>query len=90
MKNNEFDNNLLNLVEADQDVTITQSVGQIKIIKMDFNDIRIFDSLNPALKSSYFQVQINNKSKFIHKQMVWWLLTDKASPLSADRLLDFY
>ena len=54
---------------------------------MNFTGMRIFDSINPALKDSYFQVQINNKPKFLHKQTTYWLLTDKASRLSADRLL---
>ena len=65
---------------------MTQSVNEIKTEKINFTGTRIFDSINPALKNSYFQVQINNKTKFIHKQTACWLLTDKASRLSADRL----
>ena len=65
---------------------MTQSVDEIKTEKVNFTGMHIFDSLNPALKNSYFQVQINNKTKFIHKQTTCWLLTDKASRLSADRL----
>ncbi|CAF3996865.1 unnamed protein product, partial [Rotaria sp. Silwood1] len=86
MEGNEVNNDLFNLNEEDQDVTNIQNVDEIKINKMNFNGIRIFDSINPALKSSHFQVQINNKPKFIHKQTACWLLTDKASRLSADRL----
>ena len=65
---------------------MTQSVDEIKTEKINFTGTRIVDSINPALKNSYFQVQINNKTKFIHKQTACWLLTDKASRLSADRL----
>ena len=65
---------------------MTQSVDEIKTKKVNFTGMRIFDSINPALKNSYFQVQINNKTKSIHKQTACWLLTDKASRLSADRL----
>jgi len=67
-------------------VAMTQSVDEIKTEKINFTGTRISDSINPALKNSYFQVQINNKTKFIHKQTACWLLTDKASRLSADRL----
>ena len=64
---------------------MTQSVDEIKTEKINFTGMRIFDSINPTLKNSYFQVQINNKTKFIRKQTACWLLTDKASRLSADR-----
>ncbi|CAF3047779.1 unnamed protein product [Rotaria sp. Silwood2] len=86
MEGNEVNNDLINLNGEDQDVTNIQNVDEIKINKMNFKGIRIFDSINPALKSSYFQVQINSKRKFIHKQTACWLLTDKASRLSADKL----
>ncbi|CAF3030983.1 unnamed protein product, partial [Rotaria sp. Silwood2] len=43
MKGNEVDNDLFNLNEEDQDVTIRQNVDKIEINKMDFNGIRIFD-----------------------------------------------
>ena len=65
---------------------MTQSVDEIKTKKVNFTGMRIFDSINPALKNSCFQVQINNKTKSIRKQTACWLLTDKASRLSADRL----
>ena len=65
---------------------MTQSVDEIKTETINFTGTRIVDSINPALKNSYFQVQINTKTKFIHKQTACWLLTDKASRLSADRL----
>ena len=65
---------------------MTQSVDEIKTEKINFTGTRIFDSINPALKNSYFQVQINNKTKFIHKQTACWLSTGKTNRLSADRL----
>ena len=65
---------------------MTQSVDEIKTEKINFTGTRISDSINPALKNSYFQVQINNKTKLLHKETACWLLTGKASRLSADRL----
>ena len=65
---------------------MTQSVDEIKTEKINFTGTRIFYSTNAASKNSYFQVQINNKTKFIHKQTAGCLLADKASRLSADRL----
>lgn len=44
----------------------------------------IFDTINPVLKNWYFQIQIDNKIKFMHKQTACSLLTDKVSRLSAD------
>ncbi|CAF4867134.1 unnamed protein product [Rotaria sp. Silwood1] len=86
MESNEFNSDLINVDEEDKDAATTQSVDEIKTEKINFTGMRIFDSINPAMKNSYFQVQINNKTKFIHKQTACWLLTDKASRLSADRL----
>ncbi|CAF2958662.1 unnamed protein product [Rotaria sp. Silwood2] len=86
MESNEFNSDLINVDEEDKDAATTQSVDEIKTEKINFTGMRIFDSINPAMKNSYFQVQINNKIKFIHKQTACWLLTDKASRLSADRL----
>ncbi|CAF1614234.1 unnamed protein product [Rotaria sp. Silwood1] len=86
MESNEFNSDLINVDEEDKDAATTQSVDESKTEKINFTGMRIFDSINPAMKNSYFQVQINNKTKFIHKQTACWLLTDKASRLSADRL----
>ncbi|CAF3853036.1 unnamed protein product, partial [Rotaria sordida] len=52
MQGNEVDNDLFNLDEKDQDMAIKQSIDEININKMHFNGIRIFDSINPVLKSS--------------------------------------
>jgi hypothetical protein len=54
--------------EEYQDVIIAPSADEIRINDMTFNGMRIFDTINPGLKSSYFQVQINSKIKFMHKQ----------------------
>ncbi|CAF1230955.1 unnamed protein product [Rotaria sp. Silwood1] len=86
MESNEFDSDLINVDEEDKDAAMTQNFDEIKTEKINFTGIRIFDSINPGMKNSYFQVQINNKTKFIHKQTACWLLTDKVSRLSADRL----
>jgi hypothetical protein len=33
------------------------------------------NQINPKLKDSYFEVIINDKVKFIHKQTAGWVLT---------------
>ncbi|CAF5117999.1 unnamed protein product, partial [Rotaria sp. Silwood1] len=83
MESNEFDSDLINVDKEDKDAAMTQNFDEIKTEKINFTGIRMFDSINPAMKNSYFQVQINNKTKFIHKQTACWLLTDKVSRLSA-------
>ncbi|CAF1414720.1 unnamed protein product [Rotaria sp. Silwood1] len=72
MGSNEFDSDLINVDEEDKDAAMTQNFDEIKTEKINFTGMRIFDSINPAMKNSYFQVQINNKTKF--------------SRLTADRL----
>ncbi|CAF5155135.1 unnamed protein product, partial [Rotaria sp. Silwood1] len=86
MENNEFNSDLINVDKEDKDAAMTQNFDEMKTEKINFTGMRIFDSINPAMKNSYFQVQINNKTKFIHKKTACWLLTDKVSRLSADRL----
>ncbi|CAF1198203.1 unnamed protein product [Rotaria sordida] len=63
IEGDEINNDLFNFSEKDQDMTKIQDVDGIKTNKMNFNGIRIFDSINPALNSSYFQMQINKKVK---------------------------
>ncbi len=47
--------------------------------EMNFFVMDRFEKINPELNNSYFQVKINDKYKFIHKQTVCWLLIDKGS-----------
>ncbi|CAF4034265.1 unnamed protein product, partial [Rotaria sp. Silwood1] len=69
IEGNEINNDLFNFNEEDQDMTNMQDVNEIRTDKMNVNGVRIFDSINPALNSSYFQMQINKNVKFIHKQI---------------------
>ncbi len=66
-EDNEINTDLV-VDEEYQDVIIAPSADEIRINDMTFNGMRIFDTINPGLKSSYFQVQINSKIKFMHKQ----------------------
>lgn len=54
--------------------------------KSEFHGIKIVDNINPALKQSYFKININDKTKYLHKQSACWLLSTRASKLSSDRL----
>lgn len=51
-----------------------------------FHGMRIFNSINPTLSSSYFSVNINGIRKFLHKQTAVWLLSKDKPTLSSDRL----
>jgi hypothetical protein len=48
--------------------------------------MRIFNKINLTKKSHYFQITINNNSKFIHKQTAARLLTFNKNSLPSDRL----
>jgi hypothetical protein len=54
--------------------------------KTNFNGMRVYNKVNTKLKDSYFEVLINGKVKFIHKQTACWILTKEENKLSADRL----
>ena len=54
--------------------------------KSDFEGIRIVDTINPALRQSYFKIKLNGKTKFLHKQSACWLLSNNITKLSSDRL----
>ncbi|CAF1316963.1 unnamed protein product [Rotaria sp. Silwood1] len=54
--------------------------------RTDFSGMQIFDSIDQAHKNSYFEVEINNKKKFLHKQTACWYLTEGKGHLSSDRL----
>ncbi len=86
VESNEIDNDLI-MDREDQDILKPTSSDEIKTNDMNFKSMRIFDTINPLLSDSYFRIQIKHKIKFLLKQTACWLLTDKASRLSADRLL---
>lgn len=54
--------------------------------KSQFHGMRVFDTVCPSLRNSYFHVKIDGNKKYIHKQTACWLLTDDKASLSADRL----
>ena len=54
--------------------------------RSDFSGIRIMDSINPALRQSYFKVKINDRVKYLHKQSGCWLHSNNVIKLSSDRL----
>ena len=75
--------------EADQDDVddeIDNSHSLSANGQSDFRGMRIVDDVSSSLRSSYFQVNIDNQVKYIHKQTACWLLTDSKADLSADRL----
>lgn len=53
---------------------------------INFSGMRIFDKVRPELEKSYFELEINRKKKFMHKQTACWILTENKSVLSNDRL----
>ena len=53
--------------------------------KSKFHGMRVFDTIPPSHINSYFLVEIDEKKKYIHKQIACWLLTDKKTGLSVDR-----
>ncbi|CAF4367766.1 unnamed protein product [Rotaria magnacalcarata] len=56
----------------------------VKSSKETFEGMRVYDLIDPSKKSHYFQITINNKPKFIHKQTAARLLTINKSCLSSD------
>lgn len=53
--------------------------------KETFKGMRIYDQIDSSKKSHYFQININNKTRFIHKQSAARLLTVNNNRLSSDR-----
>ena len=86
-KGYEIDSDLINMIEEDQDMVITQSADEIKTDKENFAAMRLLNSINSAVKNSYFHLKINNKPQSIHQQTGCWLLTETFSHLSTVRPL---
>jgi hypothetical protein len=53
--------------------------------KEEFQGMRVYDQIDPSKRSHYFQIIINYKTKFIHKQTAARLLTANKNRLSSDR-----
>ena len=62
------------------------SKDNIVSCKREFPGMRIFDNVQPHLRSSYFEVKVNSTTKYVHKQFACWMLADNRSRLSNDRL----
>lgn len=59
----------------------------INTTKNNFTGMKIFSKVEPHAQHSYFKVNINDNTKFIHKQTACWVLTGEKSKVSNDRLL---
>ncbi|CAF4855542.1 unnamed protein product, partial [Rotaria socialis] len=57
-----------------------------KVISTTFQGMRVFDSINPTLAKSYFIVNINGTTIYLHRQTAAWLLSNDKFTLSSDRL----
>ncbi|CAF4628340.1 unnamed protein product [Rotaria socialis] len=76
---NQLNNDVIFDEDDDNNCTMTT-------IKSNFNGMKIFDEIETGRRDSYFKLKINDKYKYIHKQSACWLLTDKNTRLSNDRL----
>ncbi|CAF2142358.1 unnamed protein product [Rotaria magnacalcarata] len=57
-----------------------------KVISTTFQGMRVIDSINPTLAKSYFIVNINGTTIYLHRQTAAWLLSNDKFTLSSDRL----
>lgn len=80
---NDFDDEGLFDFENDDDV---DEKDMLTSTKSEFNGIRIVDDIDPNSKQSYFRIKLNDKIKYLHKQSACWLLANKITKLSSDRL----
>ena len=54
--------------------------------KSTFEGIKIRERINLSLEHSYFEIKLNDKMKYLHKQSACWLLSSSTTTLSNDRL----
>ena len=55
--------------------------------KENFTGMKVFNTVQSHMEHSYFEVTINDDTKYIHKETACWLLTEEKSKISNDRLL---
>ncbi|CAF3519857.1 unnamed protein product [Rotaria socialis] len=69
--------------------TSTVSSDQVfdDLSESQFSGMRLFDTVRPELAKSYFEVEINQKRKYLHKQTACWILTENKPISSNDRLV---
>lgn len=56
---------------------------------LGFQGVRVFDNVKQEREHTYFKMNINNQTKFLHKQTATWLLEKDKKSLSADRVSRF-
>ena len=64
-----------------------QAENHLTTLKQTFEGMRVYERVNPAKINSYFEVFINDKRHYMHKQTAARLLTNNKNRLSSDRLL---
>ena len=86
----DIDNNTINNLDdydSNDELELENNKDAIVNVNISTNHgVRLFDSVKQELADSYFQVTINNKTKYLHKQSACWLLQKEKPSLSADRL----
>lgn len=80
--------NINTLDESDDDLTrFDDNYDVTETTKKEFCGMRIVDDVQLPSKHHYFEVIIDDKKKFIHKQTTANILTNDKNYLSSDRLL---
>jgi hypothetical protein len=80
--------------ESDSNESISEehenTTGMILIMKIKmktiYQEMRVFDSINPALGKSYFRSNINSTKKHLQKLAAAWILSKDKPNLSSDCL----
>ena len=89
--NDEANNNVINEFTVDYDgneeIELLDDLHSTHSVSISANyGMRLVDNVNEGLSNTYFQVTINNGTKYLHKQAACWLLEHGKSSVSADRL----
>jgi hypothetical protein len=61
-------------------------LNQMKTVKQAFNGMKIYDHVDSSNINQYFEITINKKKKYIHKQTAAHMLAINKNHLSSDRL----
>ena len=72
--------------ESDTMEDAGENVQEISTSKNHFDGMRIHDHVEPSSIHQHFQITINQKKKYIHKQTAAHVLTSNKHYLSSDRL----
>ena len=87
----EANDNVINEFTVDYDdneeIELNDNLHSVHNVSISVNrGIRLVDNVNEELSDAYFQVTINNETKYLHKQAACWLLEHDKSSVSTDRL----